>query len=47
VIDDIDSLCNNIRGEYHTFAQIETKYLQNIATDHPNIASLFSIGESF
>ncbi|MCJ7570297.1 MAG: PKD domain-containing protein, partial [Candidatus Thermoplasmatota archaeon] len=45
-IDDIDTLCNNIRGEYHTFAQME-QILQTIATDHPNIASLNSIGESY
>jgi PKD repeat protein len=46
IIDDIDKLCNDVRGEYHTFPQIE-QILQTIANDHPNITSLYSIGESY
>ncbi|MCJ7572214.1 MAG: immune inhibitor A [Candidatus Thermoplasmatota archaeon] len=45
-IDDIDELCDNFRGEYHTFAQME-QILQTIATEHSNIASLYSIGKSY
>jgi len=46
IIDDIDKLCNSIRGQYHTFPGIE-QILQTIANQHSNIASLYSIGESY
>jgi PKD repeat protein len=46
IINDIDKQCNDVRGEYHTFLEIE-QILQNISNDHPNITSLFSIGETF
>ncbi len=46
IIDDVDTFCDNIRGEYHTFSQIE-QILQNIANEHPNITNLSSIGESY
>jgi len=46
IIDDLDKLCNEARGQYHTFPEIE-QILQTIANDHPNITSLYSIGESY
>ncbi len=45
-IDDIDKLCNDVRGQYHTFPEIE-QILQTIVNDHPDITSLFSIGKSY
>jgi len=46
IIDDFDKFSNNVRGEYHTFPQM-VQILQTIATQHSNIASLFSIGKSY
>jgi len=45
-IDDIDRHCNNVRGEYHTFPEIE-QILQDISDDHPSITDLVSIGTSY
>jgi PKD repeat protein len=46
MINDVDAFCDNIRGEYHTFPEIE-QILQTIANDHSDITNLFSIGESY
>jgi hypothetical protein len=46
LIADMDSYDREMMGSYHTLAQIESM-LQSIASNYPNITSLYSIGTTY
>jgi len=46
VINDVIAYDNSIRGQYHTFAEIES-ILEDIADDHPDITELTSLGTTY
>ena len=46
LIEDMNAYHMEMRGSYHTFAQIES-ILQGIANNYPSITSLFSLGTSY
>jgi len=46
IIDDVIAHDNSVRGQYHTFPQIET-IVQGIANDHPSITELTSLGTTY